>query len=137
MLRIAVLGAAGRMGRAVLSCVFEADDLALAGAVIEPSDRLLGRDAAELVGMDAVGVPLTDERKQALHSAQAAIDFTLPSATEANLKACIESGTALVIGTTGLEDRQRKAMEKAASEIPIVYARNMRDRKSTRLNSSH
>ena len=125
MLRIAVLGAAGRMGRAVLSCVFEADDLALAGAVIEPSDRLLGRDAAELVGMDAVGVPLTDERKQALHSAQAAIDFTLPSATEANLKACIESGTALVIGTTGLEDRQRKAMEKAASEIPIVYARNM------------
>ena len=54
-----------------------------------------------------------------------AIDFTLPAATESNLRACVESGTALVIGTTGLEDRQQKAIEKAAHEIPIVYARNM------------
>ena len=125
MLKVAVLGAAGRMGRAVLSCVFEADDLKLIGAITEPGDRLLGRDAGEVAGVDPVGVPLTDERKQGLHAAQVAIDFTLPSATEANLRACIESGTALVIGTTGLEDRQQKAMEKAAHEIPVVYARNM------------
>jgi 4-hydroxy-tetrahydrodipicolinate reductase len=113
------------MGRAVLSCVFEADDLRLSGAVTEPGDRLLGRDAAELVGVKAVGVPLTDERKQGLHAAQVAIDFTLPAATEPNLRACIDSGTAVVIGTTGLEERQLKAMEKAAHEIPIVYGRNM------------
>jgi 4-hydroxy-tetrahydrodipicolinate reductase len=125
LLKVAVLGAAGRMGRAVLSCVLEADDLKLIGAVTEPGDRMLGRDAGELVGVDPVGVPVTDERKQALHAAQAAIDFTLPSATEANLRACIDSGTALVIGTTGLEERQQKAMEKAAHEIPVVYARNM------------
>ncbi|HVY64486.1 MAG TPA: 4-hydroxy-tetrahydrodipicolinate reductase [Gammaproteobacteria bacterium] len=125
MLKVAVLGAAGRMGRAVMSCVFETTDLKLVGAVTESGDRMLGRDAAELVGVDPVGVPLTDERAQGLHSAQVAVDFTLPSATESNLRACIESGTALVIGTTGLEDRQQKAMEKAAHEIPIVYARNM------------
>jgi 4-hydroxy-tetrahydrodipicolinate reductase len=125
LLKVAVLGATGRMGRAVLSCVFEADDLTLIGAVTEPGDRLLGRDAAELVGADPVGVPLTDERTQGLHAAQVAIDFTLPSATEANLRACVASGTALVIGTTGLEDRHQKAMEKAAHEIPVVYARNM------------
>lgn len=125
MLKVAVLGAAGRMGRAVLSCVFEADDLQLIGAITEPGDHLLGRDAGELAGVDAVGVPLTDERKQGLHAAQVAIDFTLPSATEANLRACMESGTALVIGTTGLEDRQQQAMARAAHEIPVVYARNM------------
>jgi 4-hydroxy-tetrahydrodipicolinate reductase len=125
LLKVAVLGAAGRMGRAVLSCVFEADDLKLIGAITEPGDRLLGRDAGEVAGVDPIGVPFTDERKQGLHSAQVAIDFTLPSATEANLRACIESGTALVVGTTGLEDRQHKAMEKAAHEIPVVYARNM------------
>jgi 4-hydroxy-tetrahydrodipicolinate reductase len=113
------------MGRAVLSCVFEAGDLKLIGAITESGDRLVGRDAGELVGAETAGVPLTDERKQGLHAAQVAIDFTLPAATEANLKACVESGTALVIGTTGLEDRQRKAMEKAANEIPVVYARNM------------
>jgi 4-hydroxy-tetrahydrodipicolinate reductase len=125
LLKVAVLGAAGRMGRAVLSCIFEADDLKLVGAVTEPGDRLLGRDAADLVGAEPVGVPLTDERKQGLHDAQAAIDFTLPAATEANLRACIDCGTAAVIGTTGLEDRQLRAMEKAAHEIPIVYGRNM------------
>jgi len=125
LVKVAVLGAAGRMGRAVLSCVFEAGDLKLIGAITESGDRLVGRDAGELVGAETAGVPLTDERKQGLHAAQVAIDFTLPAATEANLKACVESGTALVIGTTGLEDRQRKAMEKAANEIPVVYARNM------------
>ena len=53
------------------------------------------------------------------------MDFTLPTVTEANLRACVERGSALVIGTTGLEERQQRAMEKAAHEIPIVYARNM------------
>ncbi len=113
------------MGRAVLSCVFEADDLRLIGAITEPGDRLLGRDAAELVGAEAVGVPLTDARAQGLHAAQVAVDFTLPAATESNLRACADSGTALVIGTTGLNERHLKAMESAAHEIPIVYGRNM------------
>jgi 4-hydroxy-tetrahydrodipicolinate reductase len=113
------------MGRSVLACIFEADDLRLVGAVTETGDALLGRDAGELVGVSAAGVPLTDERSQGLHTAQVAVDFTLPTVAEANLRACVEQGTALVIGTTGLDDRQLRAMEKAAHEIPIVYARNM------------
>ena len=67
MLKVAVLGAAGRMGRAVLSCIFEGDDLTLVGAVTETGDALLGRDAGELVGAAAIGVPLTDERSQGLN----------------------------------------------------------------------
>jgi 4-hydroxy-tetrahydrodipicolinate reductase len=70
-------------------------------------------------------VPLTDERSQGLHTAQVAVDFTLPAVTEANLRACVEHGTALVVGTTGLEERHERAMQMAAHEIPIVYARNM------------
>jgi 4-hydroxy-tetrahydrodipicolinate reductase len=113
------------MGRAVMACVLEAPDLRLVGAVTEPRDRALGRDAAELAGADSASVPLTDDAAQGVHGAQVAIDFTLPSATEANLRACVASGTALVIGTTGLEERQMKAIERASHEIPIVYARNM------------
>ena len=113
------------MGRAVLGCVVESEDLKLTGAVTEPNDRLLGRDAGELIGAESLGVPLTDDPRQGLHGAQVAVDFTLPTATEANLRASIESGSALVIGTTGLEERQLKAMERAAHEVPIVYARNM------------
>jgi 4-hydroxy-tetrahydrodipicolinate reductase len=125
LLKVAVLGAAGRMGRAVLSCIFEAGDLTLVGAVTETGDALLGRDAGELVGGPSAGVPLTDDRRHGLHAAQVGVDFTLPAITEANLRACVEHGAALVIGTTGLEQRQHKAMEQAAHEIPIVYGRNM------------
>jgi len=125
LLRVAVLGAAGRMGRAVLGCVAEGDDLKLVGAVGEPRDPGLGRDAGELAGLPHAGVPLTDDPHAALHGAHVAIDFTLPSATDANLRACVASGTALVIGTTGLEGKHMKAMEKAANDVPIVYARNM------------
>ena len=113
------------MGRAVLSCIAEADDLKLVGAVTETGDASLGRDAGELAGGAAAGVPVSDDRSQALHAAQVAVDFTLPTVTEANLRACVEHGAAIVIGTTGLEQRAQKAIEKAAHEIPIVYARNM------------
>jgi 4-hydroxy-tetrahydrodipicolinate reductase len=113
------------MGRAVLSCVVDIDDLKLTGALTEPHDRRLGRDAGELIGAEPFGVPLTDDPAQGLHGAQVAIDFTLPTATEGNLRACVRSGCALVIGTTGLEARHTKAMERAAHDIPVVYARNM------------
>jgi 4-hydroxy-tetrahydrodipicolinate reductase len=125
LLKIAVLGAAGRMGRAILRCIAETQDLQLVGAITEPHDALLGRDAGEPAGLPAFGVPLTDDHHQALHGAQVAIDFTLPAATEANVRACVENGTALVIGTTGLEERQLAALQQASNEIPIVYSRNM------------
>jgi 4-hydroxy-tetrahydrodipicolinate reductase len=122
---VAVFGAAGRMGRAVLGCMTEASDLKLVGAIGEPRDPALGRDAGEVAGLAHAGITLSDDPLAALHGAHVAIDFTLPTATEPNLRACVASGTALVIGTTGLEDKHLKSMEKAAYEIPIVYARNM------------
>ena len=120
-----MLGATGRMGQAILRCIAEAPDLRLSGAVTEIGDAALGADAGELAGVDAFGVPLTDDRAQALHGAQVAIDFTLPAALDANVSACIESGTALVIGTTGLNDSQMEVLEQASHEIPIVCGRNM------------
>lgn len=125
MLKIAVLGASGRMGKTILSCLVEADDLKLVGAVTEPGDPALGDDAGEVAGVGTLGVPLTDDRAQGLHGAQVAIDFTLPGAAEANARACVDHGTALVVGTTGLAEQQLQTLESAAQEIPLVYARNM------------
>ena len=125
MLKVAVLGASGRMGQAVLGCLEESEDLQAVGALTEQSDLALGRDAGENAGLVPLGIPLTDDRAQALHDAQVAIDFTLPTAMEANIRACVESGTALVIGTTGLEARHHDSMEAAANQIPLVYGRNM------------
>ena len=125
MVKLAVLGAAGRMGRAILACVAESDRFDLVGAVTAIGGSGLGRDAGEQAGLPAFGVPLTDDRAQALHGAQVAFDFTLPAVLEANLKACSETGTALVVGTTGLSPRHHKLLERASHQLPIVYGRNM------------
>lgn len=125
MLKIAILGANGRMGRSLLATMAESKDLRLVGAVVEPGAPELGRDAGENAGLAAVGVPLTDDRDQALHDAQVAVDFTLPAATEANVRACQERGAALVIGTTGLDERHMELLKAAAVDIPLVYGRNM------------
>ena len=66
MVKVAVLGAAGRMGRAVLSCVFEANDLKLVGALAETSDPVLGRDGVERVAA-AQGRKLADLAVYARH----------------------------------------------------------------------
>ncbi len=113
------------MGRAILRCIDEDGGLKLSGAVTEPADPALGRDAAEQAGLEPAGVPLTDDREQGLSGAQVAIDFTLPAALEANLRACVHHGAALVVGTTGLEQRHLESIERAAHEIPLVYGRNM------------
>lgn len=120
-----MLGASGRMGQAILGCLADSKDFKLVGAVTEPGDTALGRDAGEHAGVRSFGVPLTDDRAQGLHGAHVAIDFTLPSALEANMRACVERGTALVIGTTGLTDKHMQALKAAGTEIPLVYARNM------------
>ena len=113
------------MGRTLVSCIAESRELKLTGALTEPKHESLGRDAGEVAGMSAVGVLVTDDRKQALDGAQVAIDFTLPEALEANVRACDTAGTALVVGTTGLTDQHQRALRKAAHHVPLVYARNM------------
>jgi 4-hydroxy-tetrahydrodipicolinate reductase len=113
------------MGRALVSCIAETSQLKLTGALTEPKHKSLGRDAGEVAGIGVVGVPVTDDRKQALDGAQVAIDFTLPEALEANVRACDVAGTALVVGTTGLAESHQRAMHKAAHHIPLVYGRNM------------
>ncbi len=125
MLQVAVLGASGRMGRTVIRCLVGMDGLRLAGAVTETADPELGRDAGELCAIPALGVALSDDPAEGLRDAQVAVDFTLPTATEANVSAAVAQGSALVVGTTGLESVQMAALEAGARRIPVVYARNM------------
>jgi 4-hydroxy-tetrahydrodipicolinate reductase len=113
------------MGRTLVSCIADTPQLTLTGALTEPRHKSLGRDAGEVAGIGFLGVPVTDDRKQALDGAQVAIDFTLPEALEANVRACDLAGTALVVGTTGLGEAHQHAMHKAAHHIPLVYGRNM------------
>lgn len=125
MLNVSVLGASGRMGRSLLACITENKDFRLVGALTEPSDPALGQDAGVSAGLESLGVLLLDNRTQVLEKAEVAIDFTLPGATRANLAACVDSKTALVIGTTGLGEEDFKSLREVAGQIPLVYGRNM------------
>lgn len=125
MLDVAVVGATGRMGRAVIRCLAGMEGLRLAGAVTESTDAALGKDAGKVCGLPAAGVALTDDPRAGLGSAQVAVDFTLPSATETNVAAAAAEGVAMVVGTTGLGSAQTAALKSGAERIPIVYARNM------------
>jgi 4-hydroxy-tetrahydrodipicolinate reductase len=125
MIRVAVFGATGRMGQTLCRLIAESADLQLAGAATEPGHASIGQDAGHIAGVRSLGVVLTDNASAAVADCQVAIDFTLPVAVPVNVAACVASGTALVMGTTGLSAEQHATLEQAAAHIAIVYGRNM------------
>ncbi len=125
MLKIAVTGAAGRMGRALIQACDEHSDTVLGAALEHESSGLLGADAGELVGLGKCGVVLESRLSAVEGQFQTLIDFTRPEVTLANLDYCVEKGKNIVIGTTGFDDRQKQRIEQAAANIAIVFAPNM------------
>lgn len=125
MLRVAVLGATGRMGSTLIRLISADENLTLSGALTEPGDQFIGEDAGSVLAAAHLDVALTDRADVALREADVAIDFTLPAATSANIRACQQAGAALVMGTTGLDDEHLGELRSAAEAIPIVYGRNM------------
>lgn len=125
MHRIAILGATGRMGRALLELVAASDDLSLSGAAAEPGHPALGTDPGPGLGLPAFGLRIGDDPAAAVAGAEVAVDFSVAAATAAHAAACAAQGVALVIGTTGLGETEQAALAAAAERVPVVYGRNM------------
>lgn len=123
-IRCAIVGAGGRMGRMLIEAVLQAPDAALAAAFDLPGSPFLGKDAGELVG-NACGVKVSDDIEAGLKNADCLIDFTRPEGTLKHLEICRRLGVHAVIGTTGFSAEQKKQIEAAALEIPVVFAPNM------------
>lgn len=121
--RIAVLGAAGRMGRAVIHAAATAG-LPLGAAFVRAGAAELQRDGGELAGLEAAGVRIGSDVRAALADFDVLVDFTRPEGTLAALEACVEGGRGMVIGTTGFSSEQQAAIEAAAQHIAIVKAGN-------------
>ncbi len=124
MLNVVIAGSTGRMGHALLEGVLNDTELKLHAALDHAANPALGRDAGELVGAPC-GVKLSADIATALQGADALVDFTRPEASMAYLAACRQSGTNLVIGTTGFSPEQKQAIQDAAKDIAIVFAPNM------------
>lgn len=123
-IRIAICGAAGRMGRSLVQAVHATAGARLAAAVERPDSPLLGADAGELAGVGRLGVSLAGSLEYVLDDFDVAIDFTAPVATEEHVALARRHGKRLVIGTTGLSDAQREGLQAAAAETALVYAAN-------------
>jgi len=122
--RLAVLGADGRMGRALTRAVLAADPRATLTAASERAgSAAIGKDVGLLAGTGAVGVAVSGELP-VKGAADVWLDFTSATATESVAVAANAAGAALVIGTTGLGAHARAAIEFAALKIPIVFDAN-------------
>jgi 4-hydroxy-tetrahydrodipicolinate reductase len=124
MTNVAILGASGRMGRALTGLIAAADDLQLVGATARSDSPAAGSDAGVLAGVGALGITLGDSVEQALDNADVAIDFTLPAALAGNLAAAANRRCPLVIGTTGVDADGIAAIEATARSLPVVFAAN-------------
>jgi 4-hydroxy-tetrahydrodipicolinate reductase len=116
--RIAVVGAAGRMGREVVRAALEDDSIELAGGVVETGAPELDADIGELSGWGRSGVLATQDPPD---DVEVLIEFTVPDATVEHLA----YARPVVIGTTGLSEEQLARVEEAAKSVPIVLAPNM------------
>lgn len=124
MQRIAVMGAAGRMGKTLIEAVSLAEGAKLSAAIDRADSSLVGADAGELVGLGKIGVTLVGDLAAVVDDFDVLIDFTHPSVTLKNLDVCRQAGKAMVIGTTGFTPEEKQQLSEAAKQIPIVFAAN-------------
>lgn len=125
MTRIAISGASGRMGRALIQAAYEAENTNVTAAIERSGKSIIGVDAGELAGIEALGVKIVDDLSDVTDAFDVLIDFTSIEATLSNLDICRKAGKKIVIGTTGFTDEQKKLIADAATDIAVVFAPNM------------
>lgn len=122
MIRVAVVGVAGRMGRALVESLAAHPQATLAVALEQAGHPSLGQDAGAAVGRHT-GVTIGADLA-ALAGADVLIDFTRPEGTLAHLAVCRQHDVRMVIGTTGFDDAGKAALADAAKSLPLVMAPN-------------
>jgi len=125
MTNVTILGAAGRMGQTLIHCAKSFPDIRIAGSVESDDCPLIGKDAGLAAGTEKIGVKLTSDIRESVQISDVSIDFSSPSATEQHALLAAELGKPMVIGTTGLNQKETASVNKAALTIPIVWAPNM------------
>ena len=124
MRRIAVMGAAGRMGKTLIEAVQQAPGAGLTAAVDRPDSTLVGADAGELATTGRIGVPLSGDLDRVVDEFDVLIGFTHPTVTLKNLAFCRKHNKAMIIGTTGFSVEEKQLLAEAGKDIPIVFAAN-------------
>ncbi len=125
MVRIAVAGAAGRMGNRIVVLSQEYESVKLAAAFERKGHKDIGKDIGVLTGIGEKCIPIQDGIGKSLDEADVVIDFTHVDSTIANLRAASSQGKAMVIGTTGFSKEQLTEIKALTKNVPCVLASNM------------
>lgn len=125
MLRIAIVGASGRMGLCLIKAAALSKSVELTAATARPGSLAIAKDAGELAGISTIGVKIVDDLSSVLDRFDVLIDFTRPDCSMTFIEQCRSAGKKLVIGTTGYSDSQKALINEAARNVAIVMAPNM------------
>ena len=123
-LRVAVMGAGGRMGRSIIASLLDTEEAVLSAAIEDPESSLVGSDSGEVAGVGKNGIAISSDLSKVLDSIDAVIDFTRPLASMQTLVTAKNSGKLLVLGTTGFVQHQIQKIEAASVQIPICFSSN-------------
>ncbi|WP_273404065.1 4-hydroxy-tetrahydrodipicolinate reductase [Actinobacillus porcinus] len=123
-LKIAVVGAGGRMGRQLIQAVYYTEGVELGAAFERKGSSLVGADAGELAGIGAIGVKVAEDLNAEKEKFDVIIDFTRPEGSLEHIKFCVENHKKLILGTTGFDDAGKAAIKAASEKIGIVFASN-------------
>jgi len=124
-MRVAVIGASGRMGKNLVMAISDMQGVSLGAAILKPGSSLLGADAGEIAGIGKLGVAAVASLADCVDDFDVLIDFTTPALTLQNAAFCAQHAKAIVVGTTGLNDDEKAQLERFAKQSPVVFAPNM------------
>ena len=125
-IKLVISGCCGRMGQAVARCALSDSLFAIGAAIEAKGHEAVGRDLGTVLGRpSALGVKIMDDANAAIGAGDVLIEFTMPEVTVAHVQAAQQLHKPMVIGTTGLSEAQRAAVQEAAKVIPIVLSPNM------------
>jgi 4-hydroxy-tetrahydrodipicolinate reductase len=125
MIKVAIVGAAGRMGQALVRCSKLVTGMQVVAAVDTATCPLCGRDSGLISGIGENGIKITHDLAAAVKAADILIDFSFHENVPVTVALATQHKKGVVIGTTGLNPAERAAMGEAAKVIPIVWAPNM------------
>jgi 4-hydroxy-tetrahydrodipicolinate reductase len=124
-MKLAIFGVTGRMGLAIARLAHAAGDIELVGGVCSDEDPGVGRDIGELAGIGQIGVVTTPDVASGLLGADVVIDFSTAAAVAGLVHVAARQKIAIVSGTTNVDDNAKKAFDKAALSVPVLWAPNM------------
>jgi 4-hydroxy-tetrahydrodipicolinate reductase len=123
-MKLVVVGAAGRMGQALIRAIVDSDGVTLSGAVERAGATTIGQDAGEVAGVGKLGVMILDDPLPAFAKADGVLDFTLPAATTEFAGYAAQARIVHVIGTTGFTSDDEAKIAAASRHATIVKSGN-------------